>query len=88
MNYYNHNMNSGRCCVTNNECNRSNCVNGCNRGNCIDKECNWKDKYPIGMAYVPWQEWRNVMPAKEGICYGTIFSELVLPFYGCGKGGR
>ncbi len=62
-------------------------MNSC-RCNYEMNNCNKMDKYPIGMAYVPIQEWKNVMSAKEGICYGTIFSELVLPFYGCRNGGR
>ena len=73
------------------------CYNS-NRLNSYDNKCvsdnrsyncmNTKEKYPIGMAYVPWQEWKNVMCAKEGMGYGTIFSDLVLPFYGCRNGGR
>ena len=45
-------------------------------------------KYPLAMAYVPWQEWKNVMCAAEGLEKGTIYSDLVLPFYGCNKGYR
>ena len=40
---------------------------------------------PIAMAYVPWQTWRNVYDAEKGLCRGTIFQELDLPF--CGIGG-
>jgi hypothetical protein len=46
------------------------------------------NKYPLAMAYVPWQEWKNIMCAKEGFKNGTIYSDLVLPFYGCKKGTR
>ena len=51
-------------------------------------KCKCMEEYLLAMAYVPWQEWRNVMCAKEGMCYGTIFKDLVLPFYGCKKGYR
>ena len=104
MNYYNPNMNMtrgncGKNTCTKNACTNdnyvnNNCVNsGCSNNNCINggysnNNCREMKNYPIGMAYVPWQEWKNVMPAKEGICYGTIFSELVLPFYGYRNGGR
>lgn len=40
---------------------------------------------PIAMAYVPWQEFKNLYPAEKGLCRGTIFEELDKPFEG--KGG-
>ncbi len=41
------------------------------------------DSLPLGMAYVPYQEWNcNVSNACQGLCDGTIFPELVKPF-GC-----
>lgn len=40
---------------------------------------------PIAMAYVPWQEWRNLYSAEKALCRGTIFEELDKPF--CGIGG-
>lgn len=40
---------------------------------------------PIAMAYVPWQKWRDVCEVCKGFQKGTIFEELVKPFYG--KGG-
>lgn len=59
-------------------------MNYYNSNNMCDKR-----EYPLAMAYVPWQQWNNVMCAKEGLCKGTIYSDLVLPFYGCDKrGGR
>ncbi|MBE5934503.1 MAG: spore coat associated protein CotJA [Lachnospiraceae bacterium] len=53
----------------------------CDNTSCVEK-------YPLGMAYVPWQEWKNVMNSKEGIGYGTIFCDLVFPFYGLQRGGN
>lgn len=39
------------------------------------------DDLPIGMAYVPYQEWDcNVSNACQGLYDGTIFPELVKPF--------
>lgn len=40
---------------------------------------------PLAMAYVPWQTWRNVCDAEQGLSCGTIFQELNMPF--TGKGG-
>ncbi|MBD5089165.1 MAG: spore coat associated protein CotJA [Clostridiales bacterium] len=34
------------------------------------------------MGYVPWQSFENVLCAKEGFEQGTIFADLILPFYG------
>ncbi len=39
---------------------------------------------PIAMAYVPWQEWRNLYEAEKGFHIGTIFEELDKPFRGMG----
>lgn len=50
---------------------------------------------PIGIGYVPWQQWRTTYDYCEGLSQGTIFPCLNLPFYGCiprdfhcNKGGR
>lgn len=40
------------------------------------------DDYPIGMAYVPWQEFRNLYDPERGFHTGTIFIELDKPFTG------
>lgn len=40
---------------------------------------------PIAMAYVPWQEFKNLYAAEKALCRGTIFEELDKPFLG--KGG-
>ena len=42
---------------------------------------------PLAMAYVPWQEWRNLYEAEKGFHKGTIFEELDKPFRGIGMGG-
>lgn len=39
---------------------------------------------PLAMAYVPWQEWRNIYSAEKGLCIGTIFEDLNKPFSGTG----
>ena len=33
----------------------------------------------LAMVYSPRQCWKNVLSPEEGLCKGTIFSELVLP---------
>ncbi|MFA9466004.1 MAG: spore coat associated protein CotJA [Velocimicrobium sp.] len=35
---------------------------------------------PLAMAYVPWQTWKNVYDASNGLKKGTIFGELIFPF--------
>lgn len=68
-------------------------------GNCGCKKemeneiANCVDNLPLAMAYVPMQKWRNVLDGCNGLAKGTIFEELVLPYYGdrnsCGmRGGR
>ncbi len=47
------------------------------------QNCQCLNDLPLAIAYVPWQKWKNVMCAKDGMEHGTIFSDLVLPFHGC-----
>ena len=45
------------------------------------KGCKEKEKeYPIAMAYVPMQKWRDVVDGCKGLAQGTIFTELALNF--------
>lgn len=37
---------------------------------------------PLAMAYVPWQEFENVLEAGCGLKQGTIFEDLIYPFVG------
>lgn len=48
------------------------------------EECHMHDnsEWPIGMTYVPLQEWRKIYQPDEGFHKGTIFAELDLPFLG------
>lgn len=39
-------------------------------------------EYPIGMGYVPWQEFRNLFDPDRGLHAGTAFAELEKPFIG------
>ena len=45
------------------------------RGDCTE----WNN-YPIGMAYVPWQKFRDLYSREKGLCAGTLFRELDKPF--------
>ena len=40
---------------------------------------------PLAMAYVPYQQWREVYSEEEAMCSGTLFPELVRPFKGGGS---
>jgi hypothetical protein len=45
-------------------------------------------KFPVAMAYVPWQKFTSVYEPDKALEIGTIFPELNLPFYGgrgCGR---
>ncbi len=35
---------------------------------------------PLAMAYIPFQQWRNLYDPSEAFQRGTIFEELDLPF--------
>lgn len=41
-----------------------------------------KKDWPIGMTYVPMQQWRELYQPDEGFHQGTIFKELDYPFLG------
>ena len=47
----------------------------------------FEQQFPVGMAYVPWQEWRSLYEAEKGFHIGTIFEELDKPFKGIRMGG-
>ncbi len=52
----------------------------CPERNNNGKSCGSLDAMPIGMGYVPWQQWSKVYPIEKGFVRGTIFPELDLPF--------
>lgn len=48
--------------------------------NCFDNNI---DKYPLAIAYVPWQQLTNIYEnLEEAYEIGTIFPELTKPFTG------
>ena len=68
------------------QCNMPRGNNGCRNmpGNC-NKENQCLDQLPVGMAYVPWQNFQNLYDPHMGLDRGTLFRELDYPF--CGKRG-
>jgi len=42
---------------------------------------------PLAMAYVPWQQWRDIYKADMALVKGTLFAELDLQFKGRGVMG-
>lgn len=40
------------------------------------------DEMNPGMGFIPWQKFENVLCAEDGFEHGTIFKDLILPFYG------
>ena len=47
----------------------------------------FSDRFPLAMAYVPWQQWNQTYDLDRGLAAGTIFPELDKPFLGVRKGG-
>lgn len=39
------------------------------------------EQSPVGMGYVPWQQWQQTYPLDKGLQRGTIFPDLDLAFY-------
>ena len=39
------------------------------------------EQYPVGMGYVPWQQWQQTYPLDKGLQRGTIFPDLDLTFH-------
>lgn len=37
---------------------------------------------PLGMAYVPFQEWEEPLPENQALEEGSIFPSLIYPFTG------
>lgn len=37
---------------------------------------------PVGMAYVPYQKWKNVYEPSVALSRGTVFEDLDKPFLG------
>ncbi|MEG7531916.1 MAG: spore coat associated protein CotJA [Hungatella sp.] len=38
------------------------------------------EEYPIGMGYIPWQQWQQTYTIDRALQRGTIFPTLDLPF--------
>lgn len=65
---------------------RGNMQKSCDGCNCEDISMKCSDPLrgmPIGIGYVPWQEWGCVYDYAEALSKATIFPSLDLPFYGC-----
>ena len=62
-------------------------------GNCVNPICGEGEMFdqlfgmPLGMAYVPWQEWDRLYDPDQGFCCGTLFEELNKPFMACRPSG-
>lgn len=55
--------------------NMSGCGYGNGRTNAV------REGYPLAMLYSPAQEWRELLEAEEALTTGTLFRELVFPWY-------
>ena len=70
------NCNMPRYDVSRNMTNDMDCYMRDREGSCM---C---DNYPIGMGYVPWQEFKNLYDPEKALHSGTVFAELEKPFTG------
>lgn len=53
----------------------------CGGGTCIDS-------LPLAMVYSPMQQWRELFDPETALNHGTLFKELVFPWYPTGCKGR
>ena len=73
-----------------NDCGCTSEVKGATDCGCVIGTAEEKDKCcekdlpgkALGMAYVPWQEWKEIYDVCEGFSNGTIFKQLDLDFLG------
>lgn len=49
---------------------------------CVQAEGEFPKEAPVGMLYVPYQQWRKVYEPMVGLERGTVFEELDKPFIG------
>lgn len=63
-----------------NDCDRCDIADKPTCPNTCDPE--FRDTFPLAMAYVPWQKWQDIYDIDKAYCAGTIFAQLDLPFYG------
>lgn len=47
---------------------------------CPDTSPGGMEQYPVGMGYIPWQQWQQTYPLERAFHRGTIFPDLDLPF--------
>lgn len=47
---------------------------------CASAAAGSMEQYPVGMGYVPWQQWRQTYSLEQGLNRGTIFADLDLTF--------
>lgn len=52
---------------------------------CPDTQDHFPAHMPVAMAYVPWQNWKDIYEPCKALESGTLFPELDKPFLG--KGG-
>ncbi len=47
---------------------------------CTNTGVGGMEQYPVGMGYVPWQQWQQTYSLEQGFKRGTIFPDLDLTF--------
>lgn len=52
----------------------------CNNRNLDTMSTQWMASFPLGMAYVPMQQFTNLYDMEVGLQRGTIFAQIDFPF--------
>lgn len=47
-----------------------------------DMKSEFPEYMPLGMAYVPFQNWDSTYDENTAFCQGTVFPQLDFPFFG------
>ena len=68
------------CSYCNQTAGSQNMQSGAYAFSCTTTGAGGMEQYPVGMGYVPWQQWQQTYSLEQGFKRGTIFPDLDLTF--------
>lgn len=68
------------CCMPPQQDDGPACEEGRPDSDCFPSKKDPVGKMPLAMAYVPWQDYKDICSEEESWCKGTIFAQLDLDF--------